>query len=118
MSAVTDLRALLLADAAVAALVGTRISADRITQGAGRPFIVFARTDTKRDKTLDGSVVSVLVSFDVQCWADTRLVADQVADAVQAAIERADQDISSRSSVYEDDLDFEGESLAVDWWDE
>ena len=61
MSAVTDLRALLLADTAVAALVGTRISADRITQGSGRPFIVFGRTATVREKTLDGTVVSVLV---------------------------------------------------------
>ena len=67
----------------------------------------------------DGTIkIGVLATFEVQCWADTRLVADAVAESVQAAIEAANQDVSNRASVYEADLDFEGESLTVDWWDD
>ena len=48
MSAETDLRTLLLADAPTFALVGQAISANRMEQGVGRPFIVFNRAATLR----------------------------------------------------------------------
>jgi len=46
MTAATDLRALLVADGALSALVGTRIRANRAEQGDTRPFVVFTRVDT------------------------------------------------------------------------
>lgn len=116
MSARTDLRALLLADAALVGLVSQRISADRIEQNAVRPFVVFARTAHARDKTLDGTVVSDMSTFDVQVWADTRAACERVSEAIQLAIEGADMDVSNGSDLSDPDLDWEGESLTVDWW--
>ena len=117
MSAETEMRALLVADAAVAALVADRISADRIEQGSQRPFVVFTRTNTNREKTLDGTIVGVLVSMVVQCWADTRQAADALADAVQDVIEEQYHTVSSRESDYDGDLDLEAAMLSVEWWE-
>lgn len=116
MSAHTDLRALLLADSVVASLVGTRISADRIEQNATRPFVAYRRTSHVREKTLDGTVVSDMSTFDVQVWADTRAACQAVAEAIQRVIEAADQDVATREDLSDADLDFEGESITVDWW--
>ena len=116
MSASTDLRALLLADATLVGLVSQRISADRIEQNAIRPFVVFARTAHARDKTLDGTVVSDMSTFDVQVWADTRAACESVAEAIRRVIEAADMDVANSADLSDPDLDWEGESLTVDWW--
>lgn len=117
MSAETDLRALLAADGAIAALVGQAISADRMEQGTARPFIVFSRITTVREKTLSGLVVGVLVTLTVQCWADTRVTAEAVADAVQTAIEAVFHTVSNREGVSDPDLDLEAALLTVEWWE-
>lgn len=117
MSAEADLRALLVAAPAVTDLVGQRIAADRIEQGSARPFVVFTRTATERSKGLDGSVHGVLVTFDLQCWADTRLAANAVADAVQATVEQAYHTVENRSSGYDPELDLECTPLIVQWWE-
>jgi hypothetical protein len=118
MSVETVLRALLVADGGVSALVGTRIAADRIEQGASRPFVVFSRTATAPITAVDGALLISQVSIDVQCWADTRLQADAVADAVSAAVRGVtSQQVTERSSVYDADLDMEGTQLSVEWWE-
>lgn len=117
MSTETDLRALLLAAAPVTALVGQRIAADRIEQGAARPFIVFTRTATERTRTLDGVVRAVQVTLELQCWADTRASAEAVAEAAQTAIEAAYQTVANRSAGYDADLDLEAALLTVSWWE-
>lgn len=117
MSAETDLRALLVADVPTAALVGTAISADRIEQGTARPFIVFTRTATVREKTLSGAVLGVLVTLTVQCWADTRVNAEAVADAAQAAIEAVFHTVSNREGASDPALDLEAAILTVEWWE-
>lgn len=118
MSAETELRALLVADSAVAALVGTRVSADRAEQGAAMPFVVFGRTSTQPVQCLDGSVLLSAVSIDVQCWANTRAGADALADAVTAAIRGVpQQSVPGRAGVYDTDLDAHGTVLNVNWWD-
>lgn len=117
MSAETELRTLLLADAPTAALVSTRVSADRIEQGAARPFIVFTRSATVREKTLSGAVLGVLATLTVQCWADTRVAAEAVADAAQTAIEAAYHTVSNREAASDPDLDLEAAVLTVEWWE-
>jgi hypothetical protein len=116
MSFESDLRTLLLAAPAVTALVSTRIAADRIEQGAIRPFIVFTRSATERSQTLNGGVESVRATFDVQCWADTRQAADAVADAVVAALVAANQVVITQDAAYDAELDLEASVLSVDWW--
>jgi hypothetical protein len=117
MSAETALRALLVADGSVAALVGTRVSADRIEQGAALPFVVFARSASSPVTTLAGVVLITMSSLDVQCWADTRAGADALADAVTAAVRGViGQSVPGRSGVYDADLDLHGTVLNVNWW--
>lgn len=118
MSAETALRALLVADAPVAALVSTRIAADRIEQGAARPFICYTRTASAPVVALDGTHLKTLVSLDVQCWADSRASADAVADAVTTAVRGViSQSVVGRSSAYDADLDVEGAIVSVSWWE-
>lgn len=118
MSAETELRALLVADSAVAALVATRVSADRAEQGAAMPFVVFARAATQPVQYLDGSVPISQVNLDVQCWAKTRAGADALADAVTSAIRGVPpQSVPGRAGVYDSDLDAHGTLLNVNWWD-
>lgn len=118
MSAETALRAALLADAAVAALVSTRIAADRIEQGAVRPFVVFTRTASTPYGSIDGTVHKTQVTLDVQCWADTRISADAVADAVTAAVRGVvTQAVTGRASGYDGELDLEASILTVEWWE-
>jgi len=118
VSAETALRALLIAAVPVTALVGQRIASDRIEQGAVRPFVVFSRTESAPLLGIDGTVYKTLVSIDIQCWADTRLDAEAVADAVTAAIRATTpQLVSGRSGGYDSDLDLEVASLSIEWWE-
>lgn len=117
MSAETALRTLLLADGPTAALVATRVTADRVEQTAARPFIVFTRTGTERSKGLDGTVLGVRATLQVETWADTRVSAEAVADAMEAAIEGAHQFVVNRGAGFDPDLDLESTVLTVDWWD-
>jgi Protein of unknown function (DUF3168) len=118
MSAETALRALLVADAPTAALVSTRVTADRIEQGAARPFVVFTRTASEPIQLLDGTVLKTRASLEVQCWADTRVSAEAVADAVTTAVRGVtSQAVSNRSGAYDADLDLECSILNVEWWE-
>lgn len=117
MSAESDLRALLVATSAVTTLVGQRIAADRIEQGAARPFVVFSRTGSASLTGIDGTIYKTLVSIELQCWADTRVAADAVADAVSVAIRSAMNTVSGRSGGYDPDLDLEAALLTVEWWE-
>lgn len=116
MSFEADLQALLLAAPAVTAMVGTRIAADRVEQGVSRPFIVYTRTATERSQALDGTLHSDRATFAVQCWGDTRLQAQAVADAVTIAIESEHHVVLTMESGYDGDLDLEAATLSIDWW--
>lgn len=117
MSAITDLRALLAADTAVAALVGTRISADRAEQGTALPMIVFSG-QCEPLLTLAGPTGVGLWTFEIQCWATTRASAEAVADAVAAACDGAHQYVQSRAPGFDQDTDLECAIVTVQWWDD
>jgi hypothetical protein len=118
MSEGAAFRALIAANAPVVALVGTRIAQDRIDQGKVRPFIVYGISSIEPQRMLDGTVIKTRVTIDVQCWGDTRLSADAVADAVTTAVRAVvPQSVSGRSTVYDGELDLEATVLVVEWWE-
>lgn len=117
MSLETELRALLLAEAEVATLVGTRISADNIDQNAGRPFVVYRRTDTERQYTLSGDLVGSMATVLVQCWAESRLQADAVADACEASLLVDQRATTNREADSDPELELYVTQFAVTWWD-
>lgn len=122
MSAETEFRAACIdtgtaSGAALAALVSTKVSADRIEQGTARPFVVFTRVDTEHAHGLDGTLHGSKAVLEVQVWADTRASAEAVADAVEAVVLAQAQLVIRRVAAYDGDLDFEATLLTVEWWE-
>lgn len=80
------LRALLLADAAVADLVGTRVTWAMRPQGSDLPAIVLWLISGREESHFQGPdhVADSLVQID--CWAATYGAAKRVARAAQAAL--------------------------------
>lgn len=89
MSAETQLYALLSGNAGVTALVGTRIYPDLIPEEKDSPYIGYERVATAPIATIHGSVPGTEVGMAVACWAETRVQAEEVADAVEAAMRAA-----------------------------
>jgi Protein of unknown function (DUF3168) len=117
MSAEADLRTLLASASAVTSLVGARISADRIAQDAVRPFIVFVRSATLRERGLDGTLHGSKVTFSIQAWADTRVAALAVIEAVQSVLESNHHAVVDHAADSDPDLDLEAATLSVDIWE-
>ena len=119
MSIETDFRALLTGYAPLSALVGTRIAMNAVPEGSVVPLVVFSAT---HDRTLglDNSLLADQCSIDVQCWAETAVDADQVADAVIAAIATAPAAsgavVLGRSTTFEPDLGLDATILSAEWW--
>lgn len=118
MSAETALRAALVADGGVAALVADRVRAERAEEDDALPYVVFSRTASEPLQTLDGSVLATRVSIDVLCVANTRAGADALADVVTAAVRAVPtQAVVGRGNSYEPELDVELTTLNVEWWE-
>ena len=116
MSLDTDLRAALAGNAGITALVGTRIVADRMEEGAARPFIVFSRATTDYQTGLDGTVLAERATFDVQCWADTRASAEAVCDAAATAVRAAGFLTTGRRAEFDPESDLWAAVLSIDHW--
>jgi hypothetical protein len=118
MSAEAALRALLIADVAVVALIANTgsIAGDSIPLGQPRPFAVYTRLDTEEFRGLDGTLFDTKVQIELQCWGDDRLSADALADACSTAIFAANQGVVGRSTGGDGDLDLEVTTLTVEWW--
>lgn len=65
------LKTLLLAQAPVAAIVGTRIYVTAAKQGTPRPYIVIDRMRDEKFKGLDGVQTAKQAEIDIECWAST-----------------------------------------------
>ena len=124
MSAETDLRADLLAHAPLSTLVGgaTGVAFDKVPQNKTRPFVVLVRDEPLEEyTTLDGRLVAALLQFRAQCVGDTRAQAEEVADAVEAALRASTREpngipCSGRFAGADPDLDLELVNLTVEWW--
>lgn len=114
MSAETELRALLAANAGVVSLVGQRIAQNAVPQDEDYPLIVFTSAHAPSLSTY-GTVLADEVTFSIQCWAVDSIVADAVADAATAAI-AARADVLGREAAYEDEMNLHATVLTVQWW--
>lgn len=79
----------LLAAAALAALVGRRVTPGRRAQGAPLPAVVLHRVDGARDYHLGGPSGLVASRIQIDCWANTYGDAKRTARAVEAELSAA-----------------------------
>lgn len=88
----------LAADAAVTALVGTRIFAAKAKQGAAVPRIVFTIIGEQPTGTAAGSLESRLrrARIQVDCYADTVDAADDLANKVEPVLLMTETPLRSR----------------------
>lgn len=121
MSVESDLRDSLLSHAPLAALVQGRIRPDKVEKGEARPYIVYLVKRTPQH-TLDNVVRTTLYEFRMQCWADKREDAEDVADALEAALAASALEppngipVDERFVLAEHDLDMEGTEVAFTLW--
>jgi hypothetical protein len=114
VSAESDFRALLAAAAGVTSLVSTRIAQNSVPENSAFPLIVFTALHNPT-YGLDDTLLDDEVTFEVQCWAETSLVADQVADAVDTAL-GTQAVVTARASGYDQELGMDGSILTIQWW--
>lgn len=119
MSVETDFRALLAARTQLTALVSTRIALNAVPEGSAVPLVVFAVT---HDRLLDlnNALLADRCSISVQCWADTAVAADAVADEVITAVAGAPTArgacVVDRAGTFDAELGLDGTLLTVEWW--
>jgi len=82
MSAAADLRTYLLANEAIAALVGTRFDPDKLPQRPTLPAVVYHVVSSTHAPGLQGIVDAGTCRIQIDCHAATRLEADEVSAAI------------------------------------
>lgn len=120
MSIETAFRSLLAGYAPLTALVSNaRIAQNAVPDGGALPCVVFSATHN-RTLGLDNSLQADQAAISVQCWAETAVAADAVADAVTAAIATAPADagavVLDRAGTYDAELGLDATVLTVEWW--
>lgn len=90
MSAAEDLRAALLANAGLVALVGQRVRFDMGLESDPYPFIVLRQVSNSPQRGLDGSLHARREVFQVESWGATRSASAAVHAQVEAALGVAD----------------------------
>lgn len=114
MSAETTYHAALLSHAPLTALVGSRVAMHAVPAGLALPYIVFtSRHDPQY--TLDNTLACDIVTFDVQCWADTALEAQDVADACKAATTAAGALVVVTAGAFDAEVGLDAVQLTVEW---
>lgn len=104
MSTETVLFALLAANAGVGALVADRIYPEVAPQDVDRPFVVYQRESTQPLYTIHGTLALQSVFVSMTCYAATRASAEDIADAVIAALAATTFELLDRTGGYDPDL--------------
>lgn len=116
MSVDTDFRALLAGHAALTSLVGTRIAAHAVPQDSAYPLVVFS-VQQAPEYGLDNTLHATLITYAVQCFAETAVLADAVADAVAGAIATTTTHlVTDRVGTFEAELGVDVVQLTVTRW--
>lgn len=86
MSAVADLGTYLLANSGVATLIGTRLYANKLDQGETLPAVTLQVISQTHAQHLKGISAAGTTRIQLDVFAETRLAADAVAEAIVAAL--------------------------------
>ena len=119
MSWQSEIQSALLANAGIAALVGTRIYADIADGTTAAPYIVWQVIATRGETTHDGARGIEFPLIQVSCWAATKAQAIALASAVDDALNGntisgahgVTFTFSDQSGTYESDTKLFGEIL-------
>jgi hypothetical protein len=107
MSIETDIRAALLTDTALTALIGQKLALNAMDQDAAPPYIVFScRID--RELGMDNTVLGQDATLEFQCWGRSAEQADAVSAAlIDALRSKTEAEPLSRSTGYDADMGFD-----------
>lgn len=100
-------------DQDVTDLVAERIRFDRADEGDQVPFVVLGREDAEGFSTLGSVIDNPDIPFAINCWGGTRLQAEQLADACQAALQSQGISVAQRSAGYSDEVSLHAAILKV-----
>lgn len=121
MSAETFTKTTLFSAAGVTAIVGaspaTRIWPDEAPNGAETPLIVFERADSDPIYTLNNTLATTRVRINISCWADTRLAAEALGDAVATAMLAATVPVAERDGAFNSDMQAYAAVVGFDIWE-
>lgn len=117
MSAETTLYATLTASTGVSALVASRVYPDVAPQDVTLPSVVFERTDTEYVNTIHGTAVAQRATLEVWCMAEGRSDAEQLADAVIAAVRPASFLTTGRRAEFNAEQSVWAAVVTLDFWE-
>lgn len=95
---------------------GTKVRQDAAGEDDQYPFIIFRRIDAFRDRGLDGTLLSMRETFQIECWGEDREESDDLEEQAVAALEAAgfypadnepdglDPDVKVRAAVFAVDV--------------
>lgn len=81
------LRAYLLADSAIAAMVGARVYPVKLPQGQTQPSIVYSRISGQGDHHMEGASGLARARIQIDCWAQSADTATTLANLVKERID-------------------------------
>jgi Protein of unknown function (DUF3168) len=116
VSAETELQTLLEAYAPLTALVGDRIAQNAIDQGEAVPYVVYT-SQHRPDYGLNNNILANNVQLRIECWAGSAEAADDIADAVRAALLADGVVCTSRVTGHDADTALDATILVADWWE-
>jgi hypothetical protein len=116
MTAMADLRALLVADSGVTSLVAQRVRFERAEETDELPYVVLLLADTENTYSLAGDLVAAKSVLQAQCWATSQVQAAAIAAAVSAVCLADRREVAGPAGEYVPDLGLEGAILTIDWW--
>lgn len=116
MSAETELYSSLSGMTGLASLVGSRIYPDAIPENSALPAVVYMRTGTNPTYTIGGVLVCEEAALSITAWADSRSVAESVADQIQSAVSASQNPATGRSSGFDNEVGLFAVTIETTWF--
>ena len=113
MTSEERLRAAIVGATDVTDIIGTKIYNESIPQNKEPPFAVYQRVGTEVIPTIHGTVAYEIATLRVICYAESRPVAEDVANKMVAAVLPEGFMLSDRSGGYVVDIDMHSALLVL-----